>query len=172
MYIDNSLVCARTELEGLCWRLFAMDVFGRAGWVMNADKGQHPSQFPQFLGFVCELNSMILADIDKVLAFQQRAYVWNVAGVVRKVMACLKSIGQVTRIMLRACDYWMDKTQETFGWDGFDEPSVEAVEELEWWREHLEGLYGQAMITSPDPRMLEVTLAGNASGVGAYQGNI
>ena len=46
VYIDDSLTCERTEIEGLYWRFFAMDVFGRAGWVMNADKGQHPSQSP------------------------------------------------------------------------------------------------------------------------------
>ena len=53
----------------------------RAGWVMNADKGQPPSQSPQFLGFVCDLEEMqfkipekkleiILSDIDTILKYK------------------------------------------------------------------------------------------------------
>ena len=46
--IDDSLTCARSEVEGIYWRFFAMDVFGRVGWDKNADQGQPPLRTHSF----------------------------------------------------------------------------------------------------------------------------
>ena len=47
-----------------------------------------------------------------------------------------------------------------------------AVEELRWWRENLANLNRHTMVTSTKTTVFEVTLAGDASGVEAYLGNI
>ena len=74
---------------------------------------------------MCDLNRMlfkipakkldrILSDIDKVLEFRWRAYVRNVAGLVGKVMACTREIGQVMGIMLHSFYRWINDTQWAF----------------------------------------------------------
>ena len=46
------------------------------------------------------------------------------------------------------------------------------MEELVWWRDNLKDINSCTMITSGETTVFEVSLAEEASGVGAYLGNI
>ena len=59
IYIDDLMVAARTYEECLYMKFFAVDVLARAGWVINLDKGQMPSQAAVYLGFVLDTENMV-----------------------------------------------------------------------------------------------------------------
>ena len=96
----------------------------------------------------------------------------NVAKVAGKSMACYRAVGQVMRIMLRSGYQWVAVMADQFGWAGFDKLSEKVIEELRGWRENLADLNRHSMVISSKTTVFEVTLAGDASAVGAYLGNI
>ena len=94
-----------TYEECLYMKFFAVDVLARAGWVINLDKGQMPSQAAVYLGFVLDTKNMVfrlpeekvakILDQVGVLITRRKSqhHVREVASVVGKLQAGVRALG-------------------------------------------------------------------------------
>ena len=112
MYIDDVLSGGYSYHEGFYWKFFFKDLMGMAGWVINLDKGQLPSQQAVYLGITVDTQNMmfklpavkeekILGDIAEVLA-HPKVPVRKLARVTGLLQAGVRALGEPVAVCTRA----------------------------------------------------------------------
>ena len=165
--------------QALYIKLFVIDVLGRAGWVINLDKGQMPTQATTYLGFVVDSRSMriylpeakVEKILEKILNLRKSSWVHvrEVASVVGNIQAGARALGeQAVRVCTRALYRDVDRAPT---WEWKLRLSSEALHELKFWAENLVSLNSYPLRKTQVPVLVNFLFAGDAFGVGGFLGN-
>ena len=178
IYLDDAICAGGSEEESMANRLFMVDTFQKAGFVVSLAKSQGPAKRICFLGLeICSTTLSFYIPEKKLLKIIQkgehllasrRAKTRDVASFVGLLQSCFRALGNVVRLRTRRLYHWMHEKLQLGNYDFYSPLSDTEKEEIAFWIQNIRDLNGNFF--SPNMSCIETSLAvvTDASAVGMF----
>ena len=170
---DQRILAASFELCELHTKI-ALDVFEKAGWIVNLSKSQsEPSQVMQFLGLINSTSDMkyyiptkkldnILELLSEILS-KKKCHIKQLAKVLGKIQFIQKATGPITRILCRS-SYRLIANAKS--WNCMIVLSPEARRELSYLFDNLHDMNGFCIRPNLSLHTVDLYVASDSSNLG------